>query len=173
EFYCGDPRMTLSAAGILIVEDDADLGFLLQEVLKREGHGVEVVETGAEARQRLQRGMYDLVLLDYKLPDGDGLELLPQYQELAPDVPIILMTAFSTRQIALEATRRGAHDFFSKPFDLQEVQIVVRHALERRGRQVELKALGRSQQSMTGMGILGESPALRRVLRVAQQVAPT
>ena len=165
--------MTLIAACILIVEDDADLGFLLQEVLKREGHGIEVVETGAEARARLQRGRYDLVLLDHKLPDGDGLELLPHYQELAPDVPIILMTAFSTRQIALEATRRGAYDFFSKPFDFQEVQIVVRRALERRGRQVELKALRLSQPGPAGVGILGESPALGRVLRVAQQVAPT
>src|SRR5262245_44728667 len=165
--------MTSTAACILIVEDDADLGFLLQEVLKREGHSVEVVETGAEARGRLQGGIYDLVLLDHKLPDGDGLDLLLHYQELAPEVPIILMTAFSTRQIALEATRRGAHDFFSKPFDLQEVQIVVRRALERRGRQVELKALRRAPQSMAGMGLLGESPALHRVLRVAQQVAPT
>ena len=165
--------MTLLAACILIVEDDADLGFLLQEVLKREGHRVEVVETGAEARERLQRGMYDLVLLDHKLPDGDGLDLLPRYQELAPDVPIILMTAFSTRQIALEATRRGAYDFFSKPFEIQEVQIVIRRALERRRLQVELTALRKSQHGTTCAGILGESSILRRVLRVAQQVAPT
>src|SRR5262249_368054 len=173
ELYCGDPWMSLRAAGILIVEDDADLGFLLQELLKREGYGVEVVETAAEARQRLQRGMYDLILLDYKLPDGDGLELLPHFQDLAPDVPIILMTAFSTRQIALEATRMGAHDFFNKPFDLQEVKVVVRRALERRRRLVELKALRSSQPDVAGMGLLGESPALCQVLRVAQQVAPT
>src|SRR5215475_8515603 len=130
--------MSVITTGILIVEDDADLGFLLHEV----------VETAAEGRERLQRGMYDLVLLDHKLPDGDGLDLLPHYHELAPDVPIILMTAFSTRQIALEATRIGAHDFFSKPFDLQEVQIVVRRVLEHRGRQVELKARRSSQHSM-------------------------
>src|SRR2546425_7517039 len=160
--------MTRIAACILIVEDDADLGFLLQEVLKREGHGIEVVETGAEARARLQRGRYDLVLLDHKLPDGDGLELLPHYQELAPDVPIILMTAFSTRQIALEATRRGAYDFFSKPFDLQGVQIVIRRALERRRLRGELTALRRAQHGTACAGIPGESPALRRVLRVAQ-----
>jgi two-component system response regulator AtoC len=165
--------MTPMAACILIVEDDADLGFLLQEVLKREGHRVEVVETGAEALERLRRGTYDLLLSDLRLPDGNGLDLLPHYQELAPDVPIIIMTAFSTRQIALEATRRGAYDFFSKPFQLQEVQIVMRRALERRRLQVELKVLRRSQPGTACEGIIGESPALRRVLRVAQQVAPT
>src|SRR5712692_3908036 len=172
-FHCGSPDMTLMAACILIVEDDADLGFLLQEVLKREGHRVEIAETGAAALARLQRGTYDLVLLDLRLPDGDGLELLPRYQELAPDVPIIVMTAFNTRQIALEATHRGAYDFFRKPFEIQEVQIVIRRALERRQLQVELKTLRGSQHSMAGAGILGEHPALRRVLRVAQQVAPS
>ena len=165
--------MTPKAACILIVEDDADLGFLLQEVLKREGHRVDIVETGAEALTRLHRGTYDLILLDLKLPDGDGLALLPPYQELAPDVPIIVMTAFNTRQIALEATHRGAYDFFRKPFEIQEVQIVIRRALERRQLQVELKALRGTQHSMTGAGILGDSQALRRVLRMAQQVAPT
>src|SRR2546430_899814 len=172
-FHGGSPDMTLMAACILIVEDDADLGFLLQEVLKREGHRVEIAETGAAALARLQRGTYDLILLDLRLPDGDGLELLPRYQELAPDVPIIVMTAFTTRQIALEATHRGAYDFFRKPFEIQEVQIVIRRALERRQLQVELKALRGLQPGLAGAGILGESPVLCRVLRVAQQVAPS
>src|SRR5262249_52003091 len=140
---------------------------------KREGHSVEVVETGAAGLARLQQETYDLLLLDLKLPDGDGLEFLPSYQELDPDLPIIVMTAFNTRQIALEATRRGAYDFFNKPFDLDEVQIVIRRALERRRIEMELKALRRSQQGTTWGGILGESPALRRVLKVARQVAPT
>ena len=165
--------MTLMTACILIVEDDADLGFLLQEVLKREGHRVEIAETGAAALARLQRGTYDLILLDLRLPDGDGLELLPRCQELAPDVPIIVMTAFNTRQIALEATHRGAYDFFRKPFEIQEVQIVIRRALERRQLQVELKTRRGAPHSLAGAGILGESPALRQVLRVAQQVAPS
>src|SRR5215471_277898 len=172
-FHCGSPDMNRMAACILIIEDDVDLGFLLQEVLKREGHRVDIVETGAEALARLQRGPYDLVLLDLRLPDGDGLELLPHCQELAPDVPIIVMTAFNTRQKALEAIHRGAYDFFRKPFEIQEVQIVIRRALERRQLQGELKTLREAQHSMASAGILGESPALRRVLRVARQVAPT
>jgi DNA-binding NtrC family response regulator len=165
--------MTRIAACILIIEDDADLGFLLEEVLKREGHRVDIVETGEAALARLQSSTYDLILLDLRLPDGDGLELLPHCQELAPDVPIIVMTAFHTRQRALEAIHRGAYDFFRKPFEIQEGQIVIRRALERRQLQGELKTLREAQHSMANAGILGESPALRRVLKAAQQVAPT
>ena len=145
------------AAHILIAEDDEDLAFLLQEAFKREGHRVEIEATGAKALERLRRGAYDLFLLDARLPDVNGLELLPRCQELAPDVPIIVMTAYSTRQIALEATRKGAYDFFSKPFQLPEVQIVIRRALERRRLQMELAVLRRSLQGKGGAGILGES----------------
>ena len=120
------------APHILIAEDDGDLAFLLQEACKREGHRVESEATGARALERLRLGTYDLFLLDIRLPDGSGLDLLPRCQELAPEVPIIVMTAYSTRQTALEAIRRGAYDFFSKPFQLSEVQTVIRRALERR-----------------------------------------
>jgi len=161
------------SAHILIAEDDADLAFLLREALTREGHRVEVAETGARALEQLRRGTYDLFLLDVRLPDEDGLELLPHCQELAPDVPIILMTAYSTRQIALEAMRRGAYDFFSKPFELREVQVVIRRALERRQLQQELKALRRAQTGQGTGGIIGASPVLLRVLAVARQVART
>lgn len=161
------------AAHILIAEDDEDLAFLLQEALKREGYRVDIEATGAKALERLQRGAYDLFLLDIRLPDANGLELLPRCQELAPDVPIIVMTAYSTRQIALEATRKGAYDFFSKPFQLPEVQIVMRRALERRRLQMELATLRKSLEGKGCEGIIGESPALRRVLTVLRQVAPT
>jgi DNA-binding NtrC family response regulator len=158
---------------ILIAEDDADLAFFLQEALKREAYKVEVEGTAEKALQQLGQRSYDLFLLDVKLPDGDGVDLLSSCRELAPDVPVILMTAHSTRQMAIEATNQGAYDFFSKPFQLQEVQVVIRRALERKNLLSELKALRKARQR-EGLGeIIGESPALRRVLTVARQVAPT
>ena len=160
-------------ARILIAEDDADLAFFLQEALKREAYTVEVEGTALKALQQLGQKSYDLFLLDVKLPDGDGLDLLSRCRELAPDVPIIIMTAHSTRQMAISATSQGAYDFFSKPFQLQEVQVVIRRALERKNLLSELKALRRAQQR-EGLGeIIGKSPALRKVLAVARQVAPT
>jgi len=158
---------------ILIAEDDADLAFFLQEALRREAYKVEVEGTAEKALQQLGQRSYDLFLLDVKLPDGDGVDLLSSCRELAPDVPVILMTAHSTRQMAIEATNQGAYDFFSKPFQLQEVQVVIRRALERKNLLSELKALRKARQR-EGLGeIIGESPALRKVLTVARQVAPT
>jgi len=160
-------------ARILIAEDDADLAFFLQEALRREAYKVEVEGTAVKALQQLGQRSYDLFLLDVKLPDGDGLDLLSRCRELAPDVPVILMTAHGTRQMAIEATSQGAYDFFSKPFQLQEIQVVIGRALERKNLLSELKALRRARQR-EGLGeIIGESPALRRVLTIARQVAPT
>ena len=123
--------MTPKAACILIVEDDADLGFLLQEVLKREGHRVDIVETGAAALARLQRGTYDLILLDLRLPDGDGLERLPHYQELAPDVPIILMTGFGwdPSHSIVKARQEGLQTVLYKPFRVDRLMEAVEQAL--------------------------------------------
>ncbi len=160
-------------AHILIAEDDSDLAFFLQEALRRESYKVEVEKTATKALEQLGRQSFDLFLLEVKLPDGNGLDLLSRCRELAPEIPVILMTAYSTRQLATQAIGRGAYDFFSKPFQLQEVQVVIRRALERRQLQLELKSLRKEQQKKGFAGIIGESQALRRVLTVAQQVAPT
>ena len=160
-------------AHILIAEDDSDLAFFLQEALRRELYKVEIENTATSALEQLGRQSFDLFLLDVKLPDGNGLDLLSRCRELAPEVPVILMTAYSTRQLATEAIGRGAYDFFSKPFQLQEVQVVIRRALERRQLKLELKTLQKAQWKEGFAGIIGESQALRRVLTVAQQVAPT
>src|SRR3989442_8888351 len=79
----------------------------------------------AAVRERLKAAPYDLVLLDLRLPDGDGLEAIPQCRELAPDTPIIAMTAYAVRHAATEALRRGAYDFFTKPLKIAELEIVV------------------------------------------------
>jgi len=160
-------------AHILIAEDDSDLAFFLQEALTREAYNVEVERTATRALAQLGQNSFDLFLLDVMLPDGNGLDLLSRCREVAPDVPVILMTAHSTRQMATEAIGNGAYDFFSKPFQLQEVQVVIRRALERRQLRLELKSLRTNQQREGFSGIIGESQALRKVLTVAQQVAPT
>ena len=84
---------------------------------------------------------YDLILLDVKLPDMDGLEPIPKCRELAPETPIIVMTAHGTRQIAIDAISRGAYDFFTKPLKMAEFQVVVARALDRRRLQQQVKAL--------------------------------
>ena len=160
------------AERIVIAEDDEGLAFVLREVLVRKDYAVEIAETGGELLDRLAGGSYDLVLLDVKLPDMDGLDAIPRIRELAPDTPVIVMTAYGTRQIALEAITRGAYDFFTKPFKMAEFQVVVARALDRRRLQLQVKALQAGKASGFEE-IIGESEPLRQVLEMARRAAPT
>ncbi|HEV8440489.1 MAG TPA: sigma-54 dependent transcriptional regulator [Methylomirabilota bacterium] len=157
---------------IMIAEDDEDLAFVLREALIRKDYEVEIAPTASALLDRLGAGAYDLILLDVKLPDMDGLDALPRCRELAPETPIIVMTAHGTRQIAMEAVTRGAYDFFTKPLKMAEFQVVVARALDRRRLQQQVKAL-RAGQGSGFEEMIGQSETLKRVLDVAQRAAPT
>jgi two-component system, NtrC family, response regulator AtoC len=157
---------------ILIAEDDEDLAFVLREALNRDQYDADVVPTAAALFERLRGGVWDLILLDVKLPDMEGLDAIMRCRELAPDAPIIVMTAYGTRQIATEAIARGAYDFFTKPLKMSEFQVVVARALERRRLQKQVQALQASHP--TGFeDLLGETAVFKRVLDVARRAAPT
>ena len=160
------------AERIVIAEDDEDLAFVLREALIRNQYEVEVAPTAGALLDRLRAGAYDLVLLDVKLPDMDGLDALPKCRELAPETPIIVMTAHGTRQIAMEAITRGAYDFFTKPLKMAEFQVVVARALDRRRLQQQVKVL-RAGQPAGFEEIIGQCEPLKRVLDMAQRAAPT
>jgi two-component system, NtrC family, response regulator AtoC len=122
--------------------------------------------------ERLKASAYDLILLDVRLPDMDGLDAIPRCRELAPDTPIIVMTAHGTRQTAMDAIMQGAYDFFTKPLKMDEFQVVVSRALDRRRLQKQVKALRDSQPG--GLeGLIGQSEALKRVVDMAHRAAPT
>src|SRR5438128_10026234 len=157
---------------ILVVEDDDNLAFVLCEALQRRGYRAEAVGTLAALRERLTAAPHDLVLLDLRLPDGDGLEAIPQCRELAPDTPIIVMTAYAVRRAATEALRRGAYDFFTKPLKISEIEIVVERALERRRLQQRIATLEASR--VTGFEeLVGSSQAFVHALEAARRGAPT
>jgi two-component system response regulator AtoC len=157
---------------ILIVEDDANLAFVLREAMERKGYQTETVGRLDAAPDRLKATSFDLLLLDMKLPDGDGADAIPQYRRLAPDTPIIAMTAYAGRQAATEALRRGAYDFFTKPLKLAELEIVVGRALEHRHLQQQITMLDASRT--TGFeDLVGSSQSLMRTLEAARRVAPT
>ncbi len=152
---------------IIIAEDDEDLAFVLREALRRQRYDIDVAPTAGGLLDGLKGAPYDLILLDVRLPDMDGLDAIPRCRELAPDTPIIVMTAHGTRQTAMDAITRGAYDFFTKP-----LQVVVARALDRRRLQEQVKALRDSQPS--GLeGLIGQSEALKRVVDMAHRAAPT
>ena len=159
------------AERIVIAEDDDDLAFVLREALVRNSYEVEVAPTGAALLDRLKGWSWDLILLDVKLPDMDGIDAIPRCRELAPESPIIVMTAHGSREIATEAISRGAYDFFTKPLKMAEFQVVVARALERRRLQQQIKVLQASQGAAFDE-MIGSSESLRRVLDMARRAAP-
>jgi two-component system, NtrC family, response regulator AtoC len=119
----------MAKATILVVDDEALIRWSLSERLKAEGFQVLEADTGAKAVEKLPEGV-DLVLLDYKLPDTDGVSVLRKVKEFDPDILVILLTAFATIETAVEAMKLGAYHFANKPFNLDEVVSTVERALE-------------------------------------------
>ena len=114
---------------ILVVDDEALIRWSLSERLKAEGFAVLEAETGADALEKLPEGV-DLVLLDYKLPDTDGVSILRQIKDFEQDIVVILLTAYASVETAVEAMKLGAYHFANKPFNLDEVVATVERALE-------------------------------------------
>jgi two-component system response regulator AtoC len=158
---------------VLITEDDEDLAFVIREALTKQGYEAEVAPTAGALLDKLKAGSYDLILLDVRLPDMDGLDAIPRCRDLAPETPIIVMTAHGTRQIAMNAITRGAYDFFTKPFKMAEFQVVVARALDRRRLQQQVKVLREGQSAVGFEDLIGKSDALKRVIDMAQRAAPT
>jgi DNA-binding NtrC family response regulator len=124
--------MTAGPASILVVEDERLIRWSLEQQLRREGYSVQSVETGAEALQRIQTDFPDLVLLDVRLPDVDGIELLGRLRAADPECLVIMMTAHGGVETAVRAMKLGAQDYVSKPFDVEDLKLTIRKALETR-----------------------------------------
>ena len=116
-------------ATVLVVDDEALIRWSLTERLKAEGYDVLEADTGQAALEQLAEGV-DLVLLDYRLPDTDGVTILRKIKELDPDILVILLTAYASVETAVEAMKLGAYHFANKPFNLDEVAAMVERALE-------------------------------------------
>ena len=119
----------MANASVLVVDDEALIRWSLTERLKADGYQVLEAETGAAAIEHLPEGV-DLVLLDYKLPDTDGVSVLRKIKEFDQDILVILLTAYATVETAVEAMKLGAYHFANKPFNLDDVSATVARALE-------------------------------------------
>ncbi|HEX5032485.1 MAG TPA: sigma-54 dependent transcriptional regulator [Candidatus Eisenbacteria bacterium] len=117
---------------LLVVDDDAGSSGLLREVFVQEGYDVSVAQSGADALKQAAERPFDVVLSDIQMPDIDGIEVLRRLRNVAPDATVILVTAYSTIEMAIRALNEGAFDYVRKPFKLDEVRRVVERAMERR-----------------------------------------
>ncbi|HXS10033.1 MAG TPA: response regulator, partial [Candidatus Krumholzibacteria bacterium] len=115
---------------ILLVDDQDTIRFFLEKTLKQEGYEAVTARTGAEAVAKAREVVPDLVLLDLKLPDMDGLEVLRRIKEIFPEIGIVMITAFGDVETAVTAMKNGAYDFVSKPINLDQLLMVIRKGLE-------------------------------------------
>ncbi len=158
-------------ATILVVDDEPLIRWSLVERLRTDGYDVAEAPTGKEALQRVAAGV-DLVLLDYKLPDIDGVTVLRTIKEHDPDVIVILLTAYATVDTAVEAMKIGAYHFANKPFNLDDISAMVERALETTRLRREVRMLRASQaQPFAPERIVGESPAMGELRDLLRKVA--
>jgi two-component system response regulator PilR (NtrC family) len=147
---------------------------LLSIVLRREGYDVVLAENGTAAIALLERGRFDLLISDIKMPDVSGVEVLRAAKRLDPDILGIMITAFASAATAIEAMRLGAHDYLSKPFDIDELKIKVRNALEQRQLRQENVLLKRALGTTHQFGnIVGRSEKMLAVFKLIEQIART
>lgn len=156
---------------VLIVDDEQSIRETLREILEYESYEVEEAADGKAALDKIKKYSYDVVLCDIKMPGMDGIELLEKSKEFAPDVPFIMISGHGTIETALEATRKGAYDFISKPPDLNKLLITVRNASEKNNLVIETKVLKRKITKTRE--IIGDSPSIRKIKDTIEKVAPT
>jgi DNA-binding NtrC family response regulator len=157
---------------ILLVDDQDTIRFFLEKTLKQEGYEAVTARTGAEAIEKAREVVPDLVLLDLKLPDMDGLEVLRRIKEVFPEIGVVMITAFGDIETAVTAMKHGAFDFVSKPINLDQLLMVIRKGLESERLNREVLELKRHMDSEIGFDyILGDSGSMKRVYEVVQQVA--
>ncbi|HXD98972.1 MAG TPA: sigma-54 dependent transcriptional regulator, partial [Candidatus Acidoferrum sp.] len=159
-------------ATLLVADDDPGLRESLDRTLTREGYRIVLASDGRAALERFQAGGIDLIVTDLKMPGLTGLELLRAAKAIAPDVDVILLTAFGTVEEAVKAMKDGAYDFLTKPFRREQLIKLIDKALERRDLIEKNKALQQRLDDLLGQGtVIGASPAFRRMMTLVEQVA--
>jgi two-component system response regulator AtoC len=163
---------------ILIVDDEKRMGLLLKEELQDAGYTVDVESSGAGALARLDSQHYALVLSDIRMSPPDGLEILRITKEKSPSTDVIMMTAYASTQTAVHAMKLGAFDYVIKPFDMEEVRLLVQRAFERQGLTRDKATLARENASLRDQlagarrsTIIGESAAIQELRRLITLVA--
>ncbi|MDB5191634.1 MAG: sigma-54-dependent Fis family transcriptional regulator [Segetibacter sp.] len=159
------------AATILIIDDERAIRKTLTEILGFEGYKIEEAVDGDEGLKKFQATTYDVVLCDIKMPKMDGIEFLTKATEINPDVPIIMISGHGNIETAVEAVKKGAFDYISKPPDLNRLLITIRNARDKNSLVKEAKTLKRRVNRVQEM--IGDSPAIAKIKETIEKVGPT
>jgi DNA-binding NtrC family response regulator len=163
---------------VLVIDDDAAMRSMVADFIRSEGHQVTESTLASEALSRIEQGKcdlssLDLVIRDLNMPEMTGLEFIAKFRIIAPNVPIILITAFGSIETAIEAIRKGAFDYTTKPFKLAEMSLTVARALRFRDLHLEnLRLQSEIEQTQSFRKIIGKSPGMREVFDLIRRVGP-
>lgn len=159
-------------ANILIVDDEQSYRQLLSLVFEGDGHKIRTAMNGRQAIGLLEEAPADVIISDVKMPDMDGIEMLRAVRETQPDLGVILMTAFASVETAREAFKLGADDFIQKPFDVEELKLIVRKTIEKQELIVENRAFKRAQRDRGSIkNIVGTSSKMDAIFQMIETVA--
>lgn len=158
-------------AEILIIDDEKAIRKTLSEILSFEGYKIEEAADGEEGLKKFREKNYDLVLCDIKMPKVDGIEFLQKAGETNPDIPIIMISGHGNIETAVEAVKKGAYDYISKPPDLNRLLITIRNAMDKSNLVTEAKVLKRKVSKVQEM--IGESTPIKKIKETIEKVAPT
>lgn len=156
---------------ILVIDDEKNIRKALREILEYEKHTVDEAENGADGASKIEKGNYDLVFCDVKMPKMDGIELLEKIQKLQLEVPIVMISGHGNIETAVEAVKKGAFDFIAKPLDLNRLLVTLRNALDKSTLVTETKVLKKKLSKRFDM--IGESEEIKKIQDMIERVAPT
>jgi len=156
---------------ILVIDDERSIRNTLQEILEYEKFKVETAVDGEEGLEKVKSNEYDVILCDIKMPKMDGLEVLDTILKIKPDATVVMITGHGTIENAVEAIKKGAYDFISKPLDLNRLLITIRNAMDKTELVQETKILKRKVNKTYEM--IGESAEIKKIKDIIKRVAAT
>lgn len=156
---------------ILVIDDERSIRNTLKDILEYEKYSVDLAEDGIKALDKIKTASYDVILCDIKMPGMDGIEVLDKLQEYIPDTPVVMISGHGNIDTAVESIKKGAFDFIEKPLDLNRLLITIRNAMDKSNLVTETKILKKKVNKK--FEIVGESPALKAVVEMADRVAKT
>jgi two-component system response regulator PilR (NtrC family) len=169
-YYHG--KMKKNKGKILVVEDEKSMREVLKILLEGENYEVMTASDGVEGLSSVEKDIFDLVITDMKMPKVDGFEVLKKIKEVSPDTIVIMITAFGTTETAVEAMKFGAYDYINKPFNIDEIRLIVKKAIEKKRLSEELSVLRQKVETTYALeNIIGQSPKMQELFKFIPRIA--
>jgi DNA-binding NtrC family response regulator len=160
--------------GILLIDDDKNTANGLKKILLQDGYDTSCAYTGNEALNLIDTEHFDIVITDMKLPDISGFSILEKVKKKDPDIPVIMITAFSSLQTAIDAMKKGADDYLTKPVNIEELELILKKIWEKQLLILQNKELRQQLDDKYGFsGFIGNTPEMQLVFKTITEIAPT